>query len=365
MELPYSDELEIKYLSRLFDNTSESYKLFWFQAIVNKILEGKDTLTYDELINEMIVDSWYMVTEYHLNLGPKDTLESLVNYLYQMTGMKSCEKKDKIKSYLDSCIDKEVYIRKKQLTKNVPYRLQAPFMENLKGTEWNVSEKNLISKINRENRLMYYFETANGMNTTIHIEPEWCLYIHKNQEIIKGWLQYKFIVYLQKRNPSVPGIADKICPPSERKLDKVKKYWKLLLSIEPMREIYTNEELDANEISIDHFVPWSFVAHDELWNLHPTTKSINSSKSNNLPDWNKYFPELAKLEYEAYKIIWTYDTVHNEFNKCAKEHLNNTDIRRKLYRKDLDIIQFSNALEETVQPVYMSAKDCGFKSWER
>ena len=41
MQLPYSDMLEIQNLSRIFDNTSECYKFFWFQAIVSKVLEGK------------------------------------------------------------------------------------------------------------------------------------------------------------------------------------------------------------------------------------------------------------------------------------------------------------------------------------
>ena len=47
MQLPYSDMLEIQNLSRIFDNTSECYKFFWFQAIVSKVLEGKQHITYD------------------------------------------------------------------------------------------------------------------------------------------------------------------------------------------------------------------------------------------------------------------------------------------------------------------------------
>lgn len=35
MDLPYSDELDIQHLSRLFDNMSECYKLFWLKAIVD------------------------------------------------------------------------------------------------------------------------------------------------------------------------------------------------------------------------------------------------------------------------------------------------------------------------------------------
>lgn len=93
MELPYSEELNINYLSKLFDKKSESYKLFWFQAIVNKVISGRKELAYNELVDEMIANAWYMVTEYKLNLGPSDNLEALIYYVKQISGMKTCEKK--------------------------------------------------------------------------------------------------------------------------------------------------------------------------------------------------------------------------------------------------------------------------------
>ena len=51
MQLPHSDILDIAHFSRLFDNKSECYKLFWFQAIARKIKEGQKTI---DLINKMI-----------------------------------------------------------------------------------------------------------------------------------------------------------------------------------------------------------------------------------------------------------------------------------------------------------------------
>ena len=363
MQLPYSEELEIQYLSRLFDNTSECYKFFWFQAIVTKLLEGKAEITYNELIDEMAADAWYMVTEYHLNLGPKDNLEALVKYIREISGMKSSEKKNVILDYLKKCEDKEVMRMKRVLILNVPYRLQAPFMHSFKGKDWDVPSKKLIEKINQEKRLFYYFTAYNGLQTTVVIQPDWQQYILKNQEIVKGWLQYNIILYLQKRNPSVPGIADKLYPPQERKLEKVKKYWKLILTLHPIQEIYSEVELDEKDISIDHFVPWSNVAHDEFWNLHPTTKGINSSKSNNLPDWEKYFPRLCQLEFLSYTMMWQHDSVHTEFEKCAREHLNNDDVKMRVYREGLSLAEFSASLEEIILPIHQSAKNCGFKNW--
>ena len=136
MQLPYSEELNIEHLGRLFDNTSECYKFFWFKAIVEKVIQGKRELSYEELVDEMIADAWYMVTEYHLNLGPKDTLENLVILIKKKyPELKSCEKKPTILDFLRKTEDKEIISKTRTLTYNVPYRLQAPFMTHLKARD--------------------------------------------------------------------------------------------------------------------------------------------------------------------------------------------------------------------------------------
>lgn len=366
MQLPYSEELNTGYLARLFDNTSECYKLFWFKAIVTKIHEGSTTFTYEELINRMITDAWYMVTEYHLNLGPNDALENVIQIIKSKNDqLKSSEKESVILDYLSSTNDKDILSKKRTLTYNVPYRLQAPFLPEIKGKDWNIPARDLAVQINQNDSLIYYFEEVKGLSTQIAIQDAWTEYIRKNYEILLGWIEYNMIHYLQRRNPSVPGIADKLSPPEERNLTKVKKYWKLILSIEPVFEIYDNQLITSSDISIDHFVPWSYVAHDEFWNLSPTTRSINSSKSNNLPSWEAYFSKLAQVEYQSYKLLWKYDSIHDEFNKCAKEHINNDDVRYKVYRKGLTINEFSKELESVLLPVYNAAKDCGFGgSWK-
>ncbi len=364
MQLPYSDQLNIAGLSRLFDHKSECYKLFWFQAILSFVCKGKQEISFEEMIDEMIADAWYMVTEYHLNLGPNDTLEKVVNHISSITTMLPSVKKQEIIDWLAACEDQQVKKFKTSLTLNVPYRLQEPLLEGFKGSAWNCGIKELAQKINLQERLMYYFIVGTGMQTRIAITPEWMEYLTENQEILRGWIQYNMIIYLQKRNPSVPGISDKLVPPAERKLDKVKKYWKMVAELGNLHEIYGNNLITPTNISIDHFVPWSYVAHDEFWNLHPTLKTINSSKSNNLPAWDNYFTKLAELEYSSYRIMWNNDKVHDAFDKCAREHLNNMDIRYRLYREGLSKIEFSKQLEEVIFPVYQSAQTCGFKVWE-
>ena len=96
MNLPYSEQLDIGHFDRFFDNTSECYKFFWFKAILSKISEGKTEYTYEELVDEMIAEAWYMVSEYHLNLGPRDNLEQTVKRMNEITNLKSAEKKSNI-----------------------------------------------------------------------------------------------------------------------------------------------------------------------------------------------------------------------------------------------------------------------------
>lgn len=113
MQLPYSDgeQLNIGYLSRLYDNTSNCYKFFWFLAILRKIEPGKTRFSFDELINEMIADAWYMVTEYNLRLGPigvTDNLEEVVKYIYNTSGIRSSENREKLIEYLLATADKKI-----------------------------------------------------------------------------------------------------------------------------------------------------------------------------------------------------------------------------------------------------------------
>ena len=368
MQLPYSEELNIGQLSRIFDNTTKCYKFLWFYAIVQKSDNNHRSFTYDELVNEMIAFAWYMVTEYHLRLGPLGTtegLEEVVMYIYDHYNFCSSEKRVKIIEFLQSTKDKKIIKYKKDLTRNVPYRLQAPFYDAvITGKKMDCSKIRLINEINCQKRLMYYFGTFSNLSTIIKVDETWAEYLYKNKEILKGWTQLKLIHYLQNKNPSVPGIADKIEPPVERNIERVRKYWKLIIKKDPtIKDIYGDVVLNDVDISIDHFIPWQYVAHDELWNLHPTTKSINSSKSNSLPSWKKYFESLGELEYRAYVMRDQYEDIAHEFNKIAPYHLNNQDIRNLLYVKGLNKNDFIERLEHVIRPVYESAQTLGFKEW--
>lgn len=370
MLLPSNTKVDTVALSHIFDNKAESYKLFWFKAVIDTVFCGKTRISFDELANNMIADAWYMVNEYKLNLGPRDTLEAVSKYAIGVYGIHSSAKKEIIISKIQTIDDKLITKYKNTLVNMVPYRLQVPIV-GLKSKELDCATSLQAEKINSSVKPIYRFNSIKGLNSEIEIDEDWANYIKDNYSILVGWTKYNLISYLQKRNPSVPGIPNKLEPPIQRKLEKATKFWKAINQIaqikgKPIKEIYGDNVVADNDFSIDHFVPWSYVAHDELWNLSPTTKQINSAKGNNLPLWCEYFPRLLAIEYQAYDLAFSttgIGSIRETFEKCLDEHVNDIEIRSKLYHEGLTKDEFGSRLEETIEPIFIAAKNLGFKEW--
>ena len=82
-------------------------------------------------------------------------------------------------------------------------------------------------------------------------------------------------------------------------LQNAKKFWKIVVDKNNLKCPYTGKPI-IEDYSIDHFIPWSFVTHDLLWNLVPVlNRSVNSSKSDNLPSFDKYFSNFSYVIVSA------------------------------------------------------------------
>jgi CRISPR/Cas system Type II protein with McrA/HNH and RuvC-like nuclease domain len=83
-----------------------------------------------------------------------------------------------------------------------------------------------------------------------------------------------------------------------------KEFWDLVFDeLGSVICIYTGNELSKDNYAVEHFIPYSFVSHDLIWNLIPADKSFNSSKNNKLPILDKYFQSFYLLQKSAYEII--------------------------------------------------------------
>ncbi len=66
----------------------------------------------------------------------------------------------------------------------------------------------------------------------------------------------------------------------------LKPYRQALLQLGAADSCFYCRTVFEQDWDVDHFLPWSFVLEDRLWNLVPSCKDCNSNKSDGVPaDW--------------------------------------------------------------------------------
>ena len=198
--------------------------------------------------------------------------------------------------------------------------------------------------------------------------PHWRQLILDNYPVIYSWIQLKKIRFLQDRNPGVPGIIYKLERENNkiRKLHHARELWKSAVEIggSPIYDIYSGKELDLKSYDLDHFVPRSYIANDELWNLTPMEKRLNSSKNNRLPEWDSYFPGLAGNQYYLYKIVFSNPGIRKKFENCRRDNLNAIWASETLFIEGNTEERFTNILEHNLKPLHESALLQGYGLWK-
>lgn len=368
LQLPESRELNVSALSQIFNKTTNSYKYLFFLSLLDILkrekLQASLSLTFENIVIEMLANAWYPHNYFKLSFGTQDQIANKLDSLeievtqpiLRFTDPDKSNLRQSIKqNNLDSIIA--------DFKKNVPFRLIRPFLEE-KLREFDVNYEvvketpRIADQYFDSDKPLYRFNATTFKDSNeILLHPDWVKYLQENYVIVRGWAAWEWLNYMQKRNPNIPNVVNKLFMPQQRdSLAKQTKYWKTILTYQDVDCIYSQVRLDPKQISLDHYLPWSFVAHDQLWNLIPTTQSVNSSKSNNLPS-SQYFSDFVKLQH----LGLTVSNQHISRQKWLRE-IESFVAELKVNQPD-DLLNFeilSNAYENTVQPLISLAKNQGF-----
>ncbi|AUC62553.1 hypothetical protein AA637_16025 (plasmid) [Cyanobacterium sp. HL-69] len=302
--LPPSYSLNISVLSQLFNSTTNSYKYLFFSALLD-ILERNlfdyQPIHFRELVIEMLANAWYPHVFFKLSFGKQDQISLKLDRLNIQSGKEAITRKDVLISIINGYDVDDVI---NSLMRYVPFRLIRPFfaeeLRGIKDGEVNSSIIMLSKNCFKKKKPLYCFNFENyKLVDNIIVHPEWINYIKENFVILKGWVAWEWLNYMQKNNPNSPNLARKLFPLVQRKsLIQQAKYWKLIMEKQPLKCIYSDNILDKHSISVDHYLPWSFVAHDQLWNLIPSIHHVNSAKSNNIPA-SDYLDKFISLQHQG------------------------------------------------------------------
>ena len=371
----YHNTLDIESFSQMMKDPSYCYKFYWLEALVDLISEGIQDTTFDTIIDEMICNAWYSIREFHIHLSGiqsdglvRDGLERSILQLTELSDLPANASKVEIKNAILEH-NAELKKAKEQLTKMVPGRALAGFFsKSAEEVPWG-SIRRLTEYIRRIDstvtRLPYTFGDSSGLKKEVHFNSEWMKMIQDNTVNILGWIQYEKVKWLQNNNPEVPGLIYKLAPMDEKmhKLNNVRKLWEGILDVHEVRDVFTGNPINVKQYDVDHFIPWSFVMNDELWNLMPMDSSLNSSKSNKLPKWDPFFMVFAENQYSMYTMIHEREALHKRFEACYKDNLHSIWAGQELYRPGNTKEEFYNILQKNMQPVYDSARRQGYEIW--
>jgi hypothetical protein len=359
MELPISTDVNVSKLNKVFGDTTNSYKFYWFLAILDSIKNGNDDkISMDDIAIHMVANVWYPLDYYKLSFGKQDGFKKIAEFISERMTINHAEKAPdlfvQIKNTITGKDLSELTKMVKKLLDYVPFRFVRPFFEEeLRGETNDTYINRRISEICTERfetmpqLVMYKFE-----GDYIRLNPPWAAYLKSHLLILQAYTYWHLIRYLQKNNPNIPGLSEKLFKNNnDRNLTVATYFWKPFLTETPdFRCIYSNNIINVNGFSLDHFLPWSFVVHNLLWNLVPVPKSINSSKSDWLPDWNLYFPLMAESQFN----IVNYHLQKGNLKKLEDY----TNILLDNSATDLSV--FTEKLRIQLSPQFQIAQNAGF-----
>ena len=366
--LPFSDQqLNVNALMSIFRHTTNSYKPLFFLALLNKLKTQADNtiFTFNELAVEMIVLAWYPLNFFHLSFGKQDQMGKMVSKL-KIPRMKYNITHPSFQQKLYTFIQQQQNtIKVANLVKYVPYRLLSAFFSQQLGgisdSKKNGRIAQLANKHFSENIALYRFIEKDG-KAAIQINVHWEHYLRTNFKIVYSWVLWEWSNYLQTRNPNTPAILHKIIPPSTRQaLTSQATVWKDAMTAGmAVNCIYTGETLQHKAFALDHFLPWSYVCHNQFWNLTPVSRRVNSKKSNYLP----LKESISLLAEQQHQLIVLTATIYStrKWQQLLVSHMNDLHLDEKDLLSQQKLHQ---AYQDTLKPLFALARQSGFKEMTR
>jgi hypothetical protein len=196
-------------------------------------------------------------------------------------------------------------------------------------------------------------------NDKIIISPIWLDYLKDNYAVLLDFSYWNLANYLQTRNAGVPDIPGKLIKPvSRQSLSEQRKFWEIVFEErKTLTCIYSKKNLFVELYAVEHYIPWSYAAHNQLWNLIPADNSINSSKGNRIPsvDFLKEFATVQKIGIET---VYHKKPNHKLFEDYA---IFGISVSEMLQLSESD---FQQMYSNQILPQLQLAKQLGFQIWQ-
>jgi len=266
-----------------------------------KIKESNYQINYNEIAVKFLEYYWFQECKYKFKQDfNKDKMPKIIHIIQKYCGTEyiseSFEKyfkdKESIKLQMIEEIEKkcfnDVIPRFQPKDKNDYYQ---HFHKSVKSGNYSSSEKSYII-----------------------LSKEALSCFKQEYEILSKILVLEWAKFLEKTN-FTPKLISKIERMKDPKRNSLIKFRTMLMEMNK-ECFYCGTMLEQENIHIDHFIPWSYIYEDEIWNLVPSCSRCNLIKSDSLPPKNC----LIKIEYrnKTYQLRKENSSISDYYENCYK-----------------------------------------------
>lgn len=252
----------IKKLSEIIRNTdmNNTYKMVWIRSIVETcvLVPDKETIHFDDLSPKIFGYYWNQTIFFHLEQGPNPHKRPEIHQIVL----------EQVNRYRERQGSQPVFFSKIEDSISIPVSKISSVLK--KDVCHRFQKSNEIYDLDRENRT---------------IRPHQPDLIRDYSDVLFDLINYRWTQELETFNSS-PRISKKVKGTDRenirrKPLTKFRKY----LDLENPKHtcFHTGEQIETENLSIDHIIPWSYLFSDDLWNLVYANKYHNSSKGNRIP----------------------------------------------------------------------------------
>lgn len=239
-----------------------SYKYGFFKSILDSLYNADENLvlTFDQLFYKFTEIYWNLVLKYNLRqkAKTKDGRETSLERVLK----EALNKQEIIADVSFEAISDEMKIK-------ISHKVKMKCKENVVGALFGDSKHTLYS--------------FSKKSEYIQLNPLVYAFMTKHKKILEKMNYFEWAKYLEKVNEksSTRNLLNNLDTITFR--SDLSVYRRILFEeFEERSCFYCGKELKYGDIHVDHFIPWSFIKDDSLWNLVLSCPQCNRKKSDKL-----------------------------------------------------------------------------------
>lgn len=269
-----------------------------------KLQNIEDTkIYYDEISEAFLKYYWFQECKYKIKQDFKQSSQPVVVTIIQsFCGI----------DYIPDSYDN--YFKKNKIKEDLIKEIEKKCLNDVI-PRFQPNEYNNIYLHNHEKADKKYKIPSNDKKFIL-LQKNSILYLKNNYELLHKALILEWAKFLEKTN-FTPKLISKIEHLGETKRNSLNKYKSILLEIDNDKKcFYCDCNLKENDIHVDHFIPWSYVYDDELWNLVLSCSKCNLKKSDYLASENSLIKIQARNQ--KFNLVQINKDITEYYYNCKK-----------------------------------------------